>query len=117
MAKFNEKTFNPEAFGRYVDRIPKTKKNELIKSRALTGNEQIRQAFSSQTGTSYATLPMKGLLEGNALNYDGKTDITSERTTTFERSVVVWGRSKAWTEDDFSTDITGGTDFMDNVSA
>ncbi|MFR6333037.1 MAG: hypothetical protein ACLUOI_32565 [Eisenbergiella sp.] len=45
---------------------------------------------------------MKGLLEGAPLNYDGKTDITSERTTTFERSVVVWGRSKAWTEDDFS---------------
>lgn len=116
MAKFNEKTFNPDAFGKYVDRIPKTKRNELIKSRALKGNEQIREAFSSQTGTAYATLPMKGLLEGDALNYDGKTDITSERTTTFERSVVVWGRSKAWTEDDFSTDITGGTDFMDNVA-
>lgn len=116
MAKFNEKTFNPEAFGKYVDRIPKTKRNELIKSRALKGNEQIRDAFSAQTGTAYATLPMKGLLEGDPLNYDGKTDITSERTTTFERSVVVWGRSKAWTEDDFSVDITGGTNFMDNVA-
>ena len=36
MAKFNEKTFNPEAFGKYVERIPKTKRNELIKSRART---------------------------------------------------------------------------------
>ncbi|RGC81714.1 phage coat protein [Hungatella hathewayi] len=116
MAKFNEKSFNPEAFGKYVDRIPKTKRNELIKSRAIRGNEQIKGVFSSQTGTSYATLPMKGLLEGDALNYDGKTDITSERTTTFERGVVVWGRSKAWTEDDFSTDITGGVNFMDNVA-
>ena len=116
MAKFNQKTFNPEAFGKYVDRVPKTKKNELIKSRALKGNEQIRGAFSSQTGTAYAILPMKGLLEGDALNYDGQTDIVSERTTTFERGVVVWGRSKAWTEDDFSADITGGTDFMDNVA-
>lgn len=117
MAKFNEKTFNPEAFGSYVNRIPKTKRNELIKSRALKGNDQIRNVFSSQTGTSYATLPMKGLLEGEALNYDGQTDITSDRTTTFERSVVVFGRSKAWTEDDFSTDITGGVNFMDNVAA
>lgn len=114
--KFDEKTFNPEAFGKYVDRIPRIKKNELVKSRALKGNEQIRQAFNSQTGTSYATLPMKGLLEGEALNYDGKTDITAERTTTFERGVVVWGRSKAWIEDDFSTDITGGVNFMDNVA-
>lgn len=117
MAKFNEKTFNPQAFGAYVERIPKVKKNELIKSRALKGNEQIHNAFSSQTGTSYAILPMKGLLEGDALNYDGMTDITADTTTTFERGVVVFGRSKAWTEGDFSTDITGGVNFMDNVAA
>lgn len=117
MAKFNEKTFNPEAFGTYVERIPKLKKNELIKSKALKGNEQIRGAFSSQTGTAYATLPMRGLIEGVPLNYDGKTDITADSTTTFERSVVVFGRSKAWVEGDFSTDITGGVNFMDNVAS
>lgn len=116
MAKFDSKTFNPEAFGGYVERIPKTKKNELIKSRAIKGNAEIRAAFSSQTGTAYATLPMKGLIEGDALNYDGKTDITTESTTTFERSVVVVGRAKSWTEGDFSADITGGVDFMDNVA-
>ena len=32
MAKFDAKSFNPQAFGKYVDRIPKTRKNELIKS-------------------------------------------------------------------------------------
>lgn len=116
MAKFNSKTFNPEAFGKYVERIPKTKKNELIKSKAIKGNAEIKAAFSSQTGTAYATLPMKGLLEGAAVNYDGKTDITAESTTTFERGVVVVGRAKAWTEGDFSSDITGGVDFMDNVA-
>lgn len=116
MAKFNSKTFNPEAFGKYVERIPKTKKNELIKSKAIKGNTEIKAAFSSQTGTAYATLPMKGLLEGAAVNYDGKTDITAESTTTFERGVVVVGRAKAWTEGDFSSDITGGVDFMDNVA-
>lgn len=117
MAKFDEKSFNPQAFGAYVERIPKVKRNELIKSRVLKGNEQIRNTFQTQTGTAYAVLPMKGLLEGEALNYDGQTDITSEGTTTFERGVVVFGRSKAWTESDFSTDITGGVNFMDNVAA
>ena len=34
-AKFNEKTFNPEAFGKYVDRIPNLKRLELIKSREI----------------------------------------------------------------------------------
>lgn len=117
MAKFNAKTFNGEAFGKYVDRIPNLKRNELLKSKALRGNLQISEIFSSQTGTAYATIPFFGLIGGAALNYDGKTDITAESTDTFERGVVVIGRSKAWIEDDFSTDITGGVDFMDNVAA
>lgn len=117
MAKFNEKTFNPEAFGKYVDRIPNLKRLELIKSRALRGNEQIREAFSNQTGTAYATIPMFGTLGGTPVNYDGKTDITEETTDTYERGVVVIGRAKAWIELDFSADITGGVEFMDNVAA
>lgn len=116
-AKFNEKTFNPEAFGKYVDRIPNLKRLELIKSRALKGNAQIREAFSNQTGTAYATIPMFGTLGGTPVNYDGKTDITEETTDTYERGVVVIGRAKAWTELDFSADITGGVEFMDNVAA
>lgn len=114
--KFDSKSFNPVAFGAYVSRIPATKRNELIKSRALKGNQEIRNAFSSQTGTAFATLPMTGRIGGTPLNYDGQTDITAQTTTTFERGVVVIGRAQAWTENDFSYDITGGTDFMDNVA-
>lgn len=117
MAKFDSKTFNPEAFGQYVDVIPKLKKNELLKSRALRGNEQIRNAFQGQTGVVYATLPMYGRLDGDPLNYDGQTDIEATSTTTFDRSVVVIGRAKAWVERDFSEDITGGADFMGNVAS
>ena len=114
--KFDSKTFNPQAFGKYVERIPQLKKNELIKSGALKGNTEIRNAFSSQTGTAYAILPMYGLLDGEVLNYDGQNDITATTTTTYERGVVVTGRAKAWTEGDFAVDITGGVDFMDNVA-
>lgn len=114
--KFDSKSFNPVAFGKYVDRIPTTKRNELIKSRALKGNQQIREAFSSQTGTAYATIPMTGRIGGVPMNYDGKTDIESQTTTTFERGVVVIGRAQSWTELDFSSDITGGVNFMDNVA-
>lgn len=116
MSKFNEKTFNGEAFGKYVDRIPNLKRNELLKSKALRGSSQIAEVFSSQTGTAYATIPFYGTLGGTALNYDGKTDITAETTDTYERGVVVVGRAKAWVEDDFSSDITGGVNFMDNVA-
>ncbi len=117
MAKFDSKTFNPQAFGIYVDKIPQLKKNELIKSKALRGNSEIRHAFSAQSGTAYAILPMYGLLEGEALNYDGKTDITAAETNTYERGVVVVGRAKAWLETDFAEDITGGAGFMDSVAS
>ncbi len=116
MAKFDSKSFNPQAFGAYVERIPQLKKNELVKSMALRRNAEIRNAFSSQSGTGYAILPMYGLLDGDVLNYDGNTDITATSTTTYERGVVVVGRAKAWIESDFSEDITGGAGFMDNVA-
>lgn len=116
-SKFDSKSFNPVAFGKYVERIPTTKRNELIKSRALKGNQQIRSAFSSQTGTAYATIPMTGRIGGKPVNYDGNTDITSSNLTTYERGVVVIGRSNSWTERDFSTDITGGKEFMDEVAS
>lgn len=114
--KFDSKSFNPQAFGAYRENIPDLKKNELLKSGALKPNQDIRDAFSSQTTTSYARLPMYGNIGGEAQNYDGMTDIESDSTVTYERGVIVIGRSKAWTEKDFSTDITGGTDFMDNVA-
>lgn len=116
MAKFNFKTFNPQAFGSYIELIPKLKKNELLKSGILKANSEIRNAFSSQTGTAYAILPMYGRIGGEVLNYDGQTDIESTTTTTFERGVVVIGRAKAWLENDFSEDITGGATFMDNAT-
>ncbi len=116
MAKFDQKTFNPNAFGKYIDTIPKVRKNELIKSRALQPNSQIKAAFANQTGVVYATLPMYGRLDGDVLNYDGETDITATSTTTYERGVIVIGRAKAWVERDFSEDITGGAGFMSNVA-
>lgn len=114
--KFDSKSFNPQAFKYSVDRVPRTRLNEMRKSRALAGNPDIRDAFSSQNGTAYARIAMRGLLDGDAVNYDGQTDITATTTKTFEQGVVAIGRAKAWTEKDFSYDITGGVDFMDNVA-
>ena len=114
--KFDSKSFNPQAFKYSVDRVPRTRLNEMRKSRALAGNPDIRDAFSSQNGTAYARIAMRGLLDGDAVNYDGQTDITATTTKTFEQGVVAIGRAKAWTEKDFSYDITGGVEFMDNVA-
>ena len=114
--KFDAKSFNPQAFKYKADRIPRTRMNEMRKSRVLTGNPDIRAVFTTQDGTAYARLAMRGLLDGDAVNYDGQTDITATSTKTFEQGVVVVGRAKAWVEKDFSHDITGGIDFMDNVA-
>lgn len=116
MGKFDLKSFNEKAFKYSVDRVPNLKTNELKKSRALTGNEDIRKVFADEDGTAYARIAMRGLLEGEAVNYDGQTDITATSTKTFERGVVVVGRAKGFVEKDFSYDVTGGKDFMQNVA-
>lgn len=115
-SKFDAKSFNPEAFGSYIDTIPQANKNELIKSRVIVANARIKELLSSQTGSFYGTIPIFGRIGGEAVNYDGKTAITSDSLDTFEQSVIAVGRAKAWTEKDFSTDITGGVDFMSEVA-
>lgn len=117
MGKFDAKSFNEKAFKYSVEhpRIPNLKTNELKKSKALKGNKDIRDVFSSQNGTVYAEIAMKGLLDGEAVNYDGQTDIEATSTKTFNRGVVVVGRAMAWTEKDFSDDVSG-ENFMDNVA-
>ena len=113
---FDSKLFNGEVFQSYVDRIPNTKLNELIKSRAIRTRPDLASAMADQTGGNYITTPLKGLIGGAPLNYDGETNITSQSTKTFSHSRVVVGRAQAWTEKDFSYDITAGEDFMENVA-
>ena len=117
MGYFNSKLFNGEVFQKYVDRVPNTRLNELLKSRAVTQRADLAGAMADQVGGNYITTPLKGLIRGSApLNYDGATNITSQSTKTFSHSRVVVGRAQAWTEKDFSYDITGGVDFMENVA-
>ena len=114
--KFDSKSFNPEAFKYSTERVPNLRLNEMRKSKALRGSGDIRDVITSQNGTAYARIAMRGLLDGDAVNYDGQTDIEATSTKTFERGVVVTGRAKAWMEKDFSYDITSGVDFMDNIA-
>lgn len=116
MGKFDSKSFNEKNFKYSIEhtRIPNLKTNELKKSKALKGSKDIKEVFK-QDGTAYAKIAMKGLLDGDAVNYDGQTDITATSTKTFERGIVVVGRAKAWTEKDFSDEVSG-QDFMENVA-
>lgn len=118
MAKFDSKTFNPQAFGAYVKRIPNVTRSELAKCKAIGSNDEARKALSSQTGSLYARVPYFGRISGStSQNNDGATDITSTNTTTYEQGFIVASRMDGWTERSFSKNITAGVDFMDNVAA
>ena len=116
--KFDSKSFNPQAFGKYVDRIPNVTKNELAKSGAVGTNQNAHDALANQTGSLYARVPYFGRIDGStSQNNDGGHDIESSNTTTYEQGFIVASRMDGWTEKSFSKNITAGTDFMDNVAA
>ena len=115
MSQFDAKIFNAEVFGRYLERVPRVKQNKLLEAGILRTRGELKTMLTDQTGGNYITVPMKGLLDGEPVNYDGSTDITATSTKTYSQSMVVIGRAKAWMEKDFSADITG-VDFMDNVA-
>ncbi|GAA0103342.1 major capsid protein [Paraclostridium bifermentans] len=115
MPSFDEKIFNGEVFGQYIDTVPNLNRNELIKSKAVRQRQDIANSFSAQVGGNYATIPITGRIGGKAQNYDGQTSAQAQKLKTFSHNRVVVGRQAAWVEADFSYDITGGKDFMEQV--
>ena len=113
---FDSKIFNPEVFGQYVESIPNTKKNALLKAGVFRERTDLAAMLPDQTGGNFITLPMTGIIGGDALNYDGSTNITATNLDTYSQSMIVVGRAKAWQERDFSFDITG-KDFMAVIAA
>lgn len=115
MGVFNSKIFNSEVFGRYLETVPRVKQNAFIKAGILRSRADLKTMLTEQTGGNFISVPMTGLIGGDALNYDGNTDITATTLETFMQSMVVVGRAKAWEEKDFSKDVTGH-DFMEEIA-
>ena len=115
MALFDAKNFNAEVFGRYINRIPDLVKTELLKSGVLRTNQELANMLPAQSGGNYITIPLKGLIDGEALNYDGVSNLATTSTKTYTQSHIVIGRMKGWSEKQFSKELTG-IDFMDNVA-
>lgn len=116
MSVFNSKIFNSEVFGRYLETVPRVKQNAFIKAGILRSRADLKTMLTEQTGGNFISVPMTGLIGGDALNYDGSTDITATGLETFMQSMIVVGRAKAWEEKDFSKDITGH-DFMEEIAS
>lgn len=51
--KFDAKSFNERAFGKYMSAVPNPKLNRLKQSRAIVGDARLRETFknNSQTGS------------------------------------------------------------------
>jgi hypothetical protein len=111
MALFDQKNFNGEVFGAYVNQTENLNRNELLKSGAIVEKPQYASLLPDQTGGNYLTIPIKARIGGTANNYDGNTNITAESRETYTQSRIVVGRANGWTEKDFSSDITG-EDFL-----
>lgn len=117
MAKFfDHKTFNEEAFGKYMAQVPNTFEARLVKSGVLEKDSQLQRLLGEQNGSHYATLPIFDRLRGNYVNYDGSTAITDNTQKTFNQSFIAIGRAVSFKEKDFSDDITG-EDFMKHISS
>ena len=108
MAVFQQKHYNAEAWGKYKDYLLQLKPNALLTSGAVGGNAEVAKAMSSQTGTLSAILPYysDGTEDTTVQNYDGATDIVPVTPTTYSQTFGGFGRAKAWTETDFSNELT-----------
>jgi len=113
---FDSKYFNAEVFGKYLETVPRVKQNAFLKSGVLRTRNDLKTMLTEQTGGNFISIPMVGRIGGTPLNYDGSTNITATSIGTYLQSMIVVGRAKAWTERDFSFDITGH-DFMADIAA
>ncbi len=113
---FDKTYFNPAVFEKYVDQIERERTNELLNSEAIIERNDLKLRMQEQVGGNIIVTPISGLLTGDANNYDGQTDITTDSTTTMYQKRVVIGRAHGWTEKDFAFDITGGRDPMEPVA-
>lgn len=116
MGLFDGKNWNSEVFQKYTERIPNLKRDQLIKSGAIRMRPDLAAKLSDDVGGNYITTPLKGLIGGAPANYDGVTNMPTSSTLTFTHSRIVTGRMNSWTERDFSYDITGGYDALENVA-
>ena len=113
MAVFDSKIFNGEVFERYTQTVSDLRRNELLKAGVFVNvSGDMRARCSEQVGSQIVTEPIKGALGGNPVNYDGATDIDASSRSTISQKKVIVGRAKAWSELDFSSDITGGENFL-----
>lgn len=107
MAIFDKKTWNDAVFQKYMKKVPNLKENSMLKQGVLAPNNSLKSRLIDGVGGTTLIEPIKGLLDGDYVNYDGATNITTSSRGTFQQKKIVVGRAKGWGEKDFSAELTG----------
>lgn len=115
MAIFDKKVWNDAVFQKYLKKVPNLKENSMLKNGVLEVNQSLASRLVDGVGGNFLIEPIKGLLDGDFVNYDGKTKITTSSRQNFMQGKIVCGRAKGWEEKDFSTELTG-VNWMEGVA-
>lgn len=97
--------FDAELFLQAWENAPDPVKVAMLNSGALVEDPTIASLIQND-GNLY-TIPFYNVLEGNEVNYDGKTDITSTETSADSQTGVVYGRAAGHTARNFVAELSG----------
>ena len=112
---FDSKIWNPQIFSTYMDVVPRTKLNELLRSGVLRNRQEYAAMFPAQAGGNYIVTPITGRIGGDPAKYDGVANMPVSGLDTYMRGIIAAGFQKGWVEKDFTLSITG-KDFMQEIA-
>jgi hypothetical protein len=111
MKQFDLKNWNDEVFLAYSRAVADPIKTSLIEAGVFYEDEDIGALLPAQVGGNYAVRPITGLLDGDAIDLDGATDIDDGTLNTYSQGIVAIEMGKSFTEKDFTYSLSG-KDFM-----
>lgn len=107
--------FDEDIFKMYWEAEPDLVKTELLNSGAMVEDASIAQLIAN--GSDTYTAPFYKLLNGSAVNYDGKTDITTVEASGDSASGVVFGRAMGFAETEFVRAFNSGANPMQYIAS
>ena len=97
--------FDEEIFLQMWSEAPDPVKTALLESGVMVEDGVI--AARIQNDGNLYTIPFYNALDGDPVNYDGATDITSTETTGDSQTGIVYGRAKGFTARNFVAELSG----------
>ena len=104
--------YDEELFNNAYTSEPDPTSLALLESGAMVEDDLIASLISE--GSNYYALPFYKDIEGNEVNYDGATNITTDDSESGVQNGVVYGRAKGWEATSFVKDFSTA-DPMGNI--